>query len=65
MVHFVLHPHGIALTFFKLDSWSPGVFFIPIISIKGINQIKKENFLDKVKLYLYKMGAIPSLPFLI
>ena len=36
-----LHPHGIAPTFLKLDSWSPGAGFIPIISTKGINQIKK------------------------
>ena len=26
MVHLVLHPHGIAPTFFKLDSWSPGYY---------------------------------------
>ena len=26
-VHLVLHPHGIAHTFLKLDSWSPGAFF--------------------------------------
>ena len=41
MVHLVLHPHGIAPTFLKLDWWSPGAGFIPIISTKGINQIKK------------------------
>ena len=45
----MLHPHGIAPTFFKLDSWSPGTGFIPNISTKGINQIKKENFKKKVK----------------
>ena len=32
---------GIAPTFLKLDSWSPEAGFIPIISTKGINQIKK------------------------
>ena len=32
---------GIAPSFLKLDSWSPGMGFIPIISTKGINQIKK------------------------
>ena len=32
---------GIALTFFKLDSWSSGAGFIPIISNKEISQIKK------------------------
>ena len=40
-VHLVLHPHGIAPNFLKLDSWSLGVGFIHIISPKGINQIKK------------------------
>ena len=39
-VHMVLHPRGIAPTFFKLNSWSPG--FIPIISTKGINQKRKK-----------------------
>ena len=42
-VHLVLHPHGIASTFLKLDSWSPGADFITIIYTKGINQIKKLN----------------------
>ena len=36
-----IHPHGIAHTFLKFDSVSPGAGFIPIISISGINQIKK------------------------
>ena len=39
MAHLVLHPHGIVLNFLKLDSWSPGADFIPIISTKGINKI--------------------------
>ena len=34
---------GIAPTLSKFDSWSPGAGFIPIISINGINQIKKGN----------------------
>ena len=34
---------GIAPTFLKLDSWSPVAGSIPIISTKGINQIKKEK----------------------
>ena len=34
---------GIATTFLKLDSWSPGAGFIPIISTKEINQIKEEK----------------------
>ena len=48
-VHLVLHPHGIAPTFLKLDSWSPMAGYIHIISTKGINQIKKEKFLEKMK----------------
>ena len=36
MVPLVLHLHGIAPNFLKLDSLSPGVGFIPIISTKGI-----------------------------
>ena len=32
---------GIAPTFLKLDLWSQGASFIPIISTKGINQRKK------------------------
>ena len=43
LVHLVLHPHGIEHTFLKLDSWSPEADFIPIISTKGINQIKEEK----------------------
>ena len=43
MVYLVLHPHGISLAFKKLDSWSPGTGFIPILSTKEINHIKKGN----------------------
>jgi len=39
----VLHPHGIAPTFLKLDSWSPGAGFIPIITTNVLNKIKKEK----------------------
>ena len=45
---------GIAPTFLNFDSWLPGAGFIPIISTKGINQIKKENCKKKVKFYAYK-----------
>ena len=38
-VHLVFHPHGIAPTSLKFDSWSQGAGFIPILSTKGINQI--------------------------
>ena len=31
----------IAPTFLKLDSWSPGAWFIPIKYTKGINQKRK------------------------
>ena len=41
MVHLVLHPHGIAHIFLKFDALSPDAGFIPNISTKGINQIKK------------------------
>ena len=37
----MLMGEGIAPTFLKLDSWSPGAGFIPFISTNGINQIKK------------------------
>ena len=30
----VLYPHGMAPTFIKLDSWSPGAGFIPIIYVQ-------------------------------
>jgi hypothetical protein len=43
MVHLVLHPHGIAPIFLKLDLWSPGAGFIPFVFTKGTNQIKKEK----------------------
>ena len=56
-VHLVLHPRGIAPNFSKLDSWSQGAGFIPIISTKGINQIKK-----KIYYILKNMDAIPRLP---
>ena len=37
LVPMVLYPHGIAPTFLKMDSWTLGADFIPIISTKGIN----------------------------
>ena len=75
LVHLVLHPHGIAPTFLKLDSWSPGAGFIPIISTKGINQIKKGKLLKKLSFMhtkrfntffkgwvKFRVGAISRLP---
>ena len=38
---YILGSLGIAPTFLKLELWLPGAGFIPIISTKGINQIKK------------------------
>ena len=46
-VHLVLHPRGIALTILNLDSWLPGAGFVPILSTKGINQIKKGKMEEK------------------
>ena len=52
----------------QLDSRSPGPGFIPIISTKGKNQIKKGNCKKKIKFYMYiqkdliqifKMSAFP------
>ena len=66
---------GIGPTFLKLDSRSPEVGFVPIISTKGINEIKKGNCKKKTKFHEYKkiyyifrnmgairVGAIPLLP---
>ena len=53
VLHLVLHPHGIAPTFLKLDPLSPGADYIPIISDKGIYQINKEKIVIKVKFYAY------------
>ena len=60
MVHVVLHPRGITPTFLKFDSWSPGADFIPIISTKGINQLKKLTFYKRWVQFC--VGAIPRLP---
>ena len=38
-----LIPHGIEPTFLKLESWSPGVGFILIITYNVLNKIKKER----------------------
>ena len=76
ITHLFLGSLGIALTLLKLDSWSPGADFIPIISIKGINQIKKGNckkkirfmhtkiFITFLKIWVqFLVGAIPRQPF--
>ena len=66
---------GIAPTFLKLDSWSTGAGFIPIISTKGINQIERKIVRKKLSFMHTKrfdtcfkrwvqfyLGAIPCLP---
>ena len=62
---------GFALVF--LDSWSPGVGFIPIKSTKEINQIKKGKLIEKSFMHTkrfntlfqrwvqFRVGAIPRL----
>ena len=60
---------GITPTFLKLDSWSSGTGFIPIISTKLIYQEKKIvrkklSFIHtKDLIHFQKMDAIPRLPF--
>ena len=74
----VLNPNGIEPTFLKLDSWSPGAGFIPIITSNILDYIKeKKNSRKKKKqFYAYKktfnavskngfnlvLGSIPRLP---
>ena len=42
MVHLVLHPHGIAPSFLKLHSWSPGAWFNSYYIHQG-NKLDKER----------------------
>ena len=78
MVHLVLHPHGIGPIFLKLDSCLPGAGFIPIISTKGMIQIKKNIVRKKFsfmhtkrynkffkKWVQYRVGAISRVYYLI
>ena len=68
------NPNGIEPTFLKLDSWSPGAGFIPIIISNVLNKLdkgiknsrKKISFLHTKKhlTQFLKMGSIPRLPFL-
>ena len=76
--HAELHPREIVTTFLKLNSWSPGLGFIPIISTKRINQIdqkhwkiarKKLSFMHTKRFNTFfkrwvqfRVGAIPRLP---
>jgi hypothetical protein len=75
LVHLVLHPHGIAPTFLKLDSWSPEAGSIPIITYNVSNWIKKERMQEKNSFINTKtfieilkngfnpvLGSIPRLP---
>ena len=44
---------GIAPTFLRLDLWSLGAGFIPIISTKGIKSDKERKIVKKVKFCAY------------
>ena len=50
----VLNPNGIRPTFLKLDSWSPGAVFIPIITSNVLNYIRKKNQEKKTVLCIQK-----------
>ena len=58
----VLNLHGIESTFLKLDSWSPGVGFISIITSNVLNcyNVSKKNGLCIQKTFtaILKMGSI-------
>ena len=69
---------GIAPTFLKLDSWSPGADFIPILSTilsdKERKIVRKKlSFMHTKRFYTcfkkrrvqFRVGAIPRLPFFI
>ena len=49
-----LNPSGIEHSFLKLDSWSPGAGFIPIITSNISNHIKKKIIQEKKLFYAYK-----------
>ena len=53
-VPMVLNPNGIEPTFLKLDSWSLGAVFIPIITSNILNYIKKKKLKKKKQFYAYK-----------
>ena len=75
-VHLVLHPLGIAPTYLYRFVFPGGLIFIPIISTKGIYQIKKlKNVIKKLSFMdtkrfntffnrwvQFRVGAIPRLP---
>ena len=46
-VHLVLHPHRIALTLLKSDSWSPGQVFIPMSYHQGNKSDKEREIKEK------------------
>ena len=48
-------PTSDCIHFIKIDSWSPGFGFIPVISTKGINQIKKENCKKNYSIHFKKI----------
>ena len=76
MVHLVLHPHGIAPTFLRLDSWSPGADLYSYF-IHQRNKSDKERQIVRKKLSFmhtkrfntfferwvqFRVGVIPRLP---
>ena len=54
----VLHPSGIAPIILNLDSWSPRAGFIPILSTKGINHIKKGKMEEKSFIHTKRFNKI-------
>ena len=72
----LFNSNGIEPTFLKLNSWSPGAGFIPIITSNVLNQIKKKRIqINKSVLCIQKkfysvfkngfnpvLGSIPCLP---
>ena len=67
LIHLVLHPHGIAPTFLKLDSWLPGAGFYSYYIHQGNKSDKERKIVRKNrvlcilkdKCIFLKMGAIP------
>ena len=47
MVPIVFNPNGIEPNFLKLDLWSPGTGFIPIIISSILNYIKEKRIQEK------------------
>ena len=61
----VLNPNGIEPTLLKLDSWSPGAGFIPIITSNILNYIRKKKQFYAYKKHLTQFLKMGSIPFLV